>query len=89
MSGEVIREYPVTLAEVWDALSEAQRAELWALAREAETPAERRGGAAVLYALRGAVRGVRISGDRAGAGGGNRTGDGGRGGGVCPAGITK
>ena len=43
MSGEVIREYPVTLAEVWDALSEAQQAELWALAREVETPAERRG----------------------------------------------
>ena len=43
MSGEVIREYPVTLAEVWDALSEAQQAELWALTREAETPAERHG----------------------------------------------
>ena len=43
MSGEVVREYPVTLAEVWGALSAAQRAELWALAREAETPAERRG----------------------------------------------
>ena len=74
MSGEVIREYPVTLAEVWDALSEAQQAELGALAREAETPAERRGalrcfmrfaGLCVEYEYQVTARGLAVATGRA------------------------